>query len=108
VLTLSTANANLSEDGAARIGTRVRAWRYVALEVSDTGEGIGLGLSTVYGIVKQSRGYIWARSRPGQGAAFEIHLPMVEGLTGEAEDEPAIRAVRRPGGDSRVITRRRW
>ena len=67
----------------------------------DVGQGTGLGLATVYGIVEQSGGRVWLESRPGEGTRFEIYLPRTSEMPGEPVDQASYRFRLTTGGRCR-------
>jgi PAS domain S-box-containing protein len=120
-LVIGTANVELDRARASqRLG--VQPGPYVMLSIRDTGVGMdaetlahlfepffttkeqgrgtGLGLSTVFGIVRQHKGAILPRSEPGRGTTFEIYLPRVEIAEGRIADAASSRL---PGGSETVL-----
>jgi two-component system cell cycle sensor histidine kinase/response regulator CckA len=121
-VTIQTANTTL-DHAYADDHAPVVPGHYVLLAVSDTGTGLhpeakahlfepffttkevgkgtGLGLATVYGIVKQSGGYIWVYSEEGQGTTVKIYLPRSDQAAQAPERPPALEGL--PTGDETVL-----
>jgi len=122
-LTITTENVTLSKEQCKAI-PEARPGRYVSLSVADTGvgmdketiqyifepffstkepgEGTGLGLSVVYGIIKQHGGWISVYSEQGQGSTFKLYLPAVLGKP-EAKTKETILAEELRGGGERIL-----
>lgn len=121
VLTIQTDRVDLDRGLWSTTGM-IQAGPYVTVTVSDTGcgmdegtcrhvfdpfyttkgvgEGTGLGLATVYGIVTQHEGYIVAKSTPGEGTSFKIYLPRVAGPPKEPATEVEVES---PSGEPATI-----
>src|SRR6266571_4252005 len=121
-LVIETANAAMDDD-YVRVHAGAAVGRYVCIAVSDTGHGMtkevhahifepffttkapgrgtGLGLATVYGIVKQSGGFIWVYSEPGEGTTLKIYLPRA----GDDQRPAAVPAAQQDvhGGDEVIL-----
>jgi PAS domain S-box-containing protein len=122
--TLRIQTANVDLDGSPEgFGFAVKTGRYVMFSIQDSGRGMGseilphifepffttkektsgsgLGLPTVYGIVKQSGGYITVVSRPGDGATFKVYLPGLQTLAEPLEDTERVKMA--PEGNETIL-----
>ena len=121
-LTIETHNARLDRPDA---NWAIQPGPYAMLSIRDTGhgmdaatqarifepffttkgqgEGTGLGLAMVYGIIKQSRGHIWVASRPDQGTTFTIYLPQVVAVQQAAVATPAAPLATTGGGGETIL-----
>lgn len=123
-ITIETGNVSMDKSCCAE-RPEIVPGEYVLLSVSDTGKGIdketiehifepffttkerghgtGLGLSTVYGIVKQSNGYIYVNSETDQGTTFNIYLPRIDGSEVSEEDKQGERQRAKKGSEHILV-----
>src|SRR6266568_1387132 len=119
-ITIQSSNVHLGDD-LRRLYNYIQPGPYVMLSIADTGHGMdretqcrifepffttkekgkgtGLGLSTVYGIIKQSGGYVFAQSEVGSGTTFRIYLPRVQ----DSAEPCSVQASQAAGGGSETV-----
>ena len=122
---IETANVNLKDDYVVIKPAAIPKGHYVLITVSDdgtgipkedlphifepffttkpTGRGTGLGLATVYGIVKQNRGYVWVYSESGCGTVFKIYLPCVPCADNNADRKRGDEDRALPGSETLLL-----
>lgn len=120
-LTIEAANTSLDDEYAAQ-HPEVEPGEYIRISITDSGvgmsehvrarvfepffttkpvgKGTGLGLASVYGIVRQARGHIWVYSEPGAGTTFKVYLPRANG---EPEAAVVRRSIIPKGGDETIL-----
>ena len=123
-LTLAVARREIASGGGPRLPLELADGSYVTLRVSDTGvgmsademqrcfepfyttkelgKGTGLGLATVYGVVRQAGGHIATESRPGQGTSFTLYLPLA-GEDAVAPPQELVPVGGEPGGSETIL-----
>jgi len=122
-LTIETANVSV-EESFARVHAPLTAGEYIMLAISDTGSGMdaetqarifepffttkgskgtGLGLSTVYGIVKQSGGFIFVDSRQQRGTTFRVYFPRIDSKQDAAAVQDSFGLPRRERGQETIL-----
>jgi PAS domain S-box-containing protein len=124
-LRIETSDVYVDEEYGDRKGAIIPVGRYVVLTVGDTGAGIppdqlelifepfyttkpsgrgtGLGLATVYGIVKQNHGFVWVDSEPGTGTTFKIYLPCVQDRLAVVSIPPVHAEMERRGTETVLL-----